>query len=93
MSEKKKNTLLENDLKESKKYTKNIMSEITNLLDENNFTYSENESKTEIIVDGCDKKEEISNIINQMNINNRILDILISKDIIDDKVFIRLITN
>ena len=92
MLKNKKNTLLENDLKESKKYTKTIMNKIANLLDDAGYAYVENESKTEIIVYNYQYENNVRKIIGLLDVDKKLIDILITTDIIHDKVFIRLVT-
>ena len=91
MLKNKKNTLLENDLKESKKYAKTIMSKIAEELDSNGYTYSKNDTNTEFIIEGFNNTKDIKEIVYNTGIDRRIIDVLITKDIVHDKVFIRLI--
>ena len=91
MLKNKKNTLLENDLKESKKYAKTIMSKIAEELDSNGYIYSKNDTNTEFIIEGFNNTKDIKELVYNIGIDRRIIDILITKDIVHDKVFIRLI--
>ena len=91
MLKNKKNTLLENDLKESKKYAKTIMSKIAEELDSNGYTYSKNDTNTEFIIEGFNNTKDIKEFVYNIGIDRRIIDVLITKDIVHDKVFIRLI--
>ena len=88
-----KTTLLENDLKESKKYTKEIMNRIAEELDNNGYEYIRNNSNTEFVIDGHDKTKDIKDIVYNLGIDRKIIDDLLTKDILHDKVFIRLTSN
>ena len=88
-----KTTLLETDLKESKKYTKEIMNRIAEELDNNGYEYARNNSNTEFDIDGHDNTKDIKNLVYNIGIDRKIIDVLLTKDVLHNKVFIRLISN
>lgn len=88
-----KTTLLETDLKESKKYTKEIMNRIAEELDNNGYEYARNNSNTEFVIDGHDNTKDIKNLVYNIGIDRKIIDVLLTKDVLHNKVFIRLISN